>query len=350
MGSDRLGSAKLGYLDSNVLLQVVDSNVSLYKIQLSKYHSAFIAKEDVKKDSQFFPRPWYLMNNWRALGGTECYDSLMISLDERLPYTSYMDINPSRIIIDVYGAQSNTNWITQQTTTLREIKNLYYLQEEDDKVRVVVELKHQQHWGYQIYYRDKTLILLVKQQPQVLKPHGITVAIDAGHGGSNKGAAGVTTNILEKTYTLLFAKELEEYLQARDVNVIMTRRSDSSFGNTERVLWLQERKPDILISLHFNSSGVDSVQGTGTFYKYIGFRPLSQAILNRMLSIGMKEYANVGNFNFLLNAPTEFPNLLLEIAFLSNKEDEQKIINPHFRQQVAKQIYLGIADFLKQSE
>lgn len=350
LGVDRLGSAKLGYLDSNILLQVIDSNVNIYKVQLSKNHSAFIAKEDVRKDTQFYAKPWYLMNNIRAVGGANCYDSLMINLDEQLPYTSYMEINPARIIIDIYGVQSNTNWITQQTTTLREIKNIYHLQQEDDKVRVIVELTHFQHWGYTMYYRGKTLVVLVKHQPEVLKPHAITIAIDAGHGGSNTGAAGITTKVLEKEYTLLFAKELEKYLASKNVHVIMTRQSDSSFGNTDRVKWLQTQHPDLLISLHFNSSAVDTVQGTGTFYKYIGFRPLSQAVLKRMLDIGMQEYANVGNFNFLLNTPTEFPNVLLEIAFLSNKTDEQKIIDPTFRTKVVRQIYLAIADFLKQSE
>ncbi len=350
LGSDRLGSAKLGYLDSNVLLQVIDSNVNSYKVQLSKFHSAFIAKEDVRRDTQFYAKPWYLMNNMRAVGGYDCYDSLLINLEEQLPYTSYMEINPARIIIYIYGVQSNTNWITQQTTTLGEIKNIYHLQEEDDKVRVVVELKHLQHWGYTIYYRGKTLVILVKHQPQLLKPHAITVAIDAGHGGSNIGAAGIITKVVEKDYTLLFAKELEKYLIAKNVQVIMTRNGDTSFGNTDRVKWLQKKHPDLLISLHFNSSATDTVQGTGTFYKYIGFRPLSQALLKRMLDIGMNEYANVGNFNFLLNAPTDFPNVLLEIAFLSNKTDEQKIIDPTFRTQVVRQIYLAIADFLKQSE
>ncbi len=350
LGADRLGSAKLGYLDSNVLLQVIDSNVNNYKVQLSKYHSAFIAKEDVKRDTAFYAKPWYLMNNIRAVGGTNCYDSIMINLDEKLPYTSYMEINPARIIIDIFGVQSNTNWITQKTTTLSAIKNIFHLQQEDDKVRVVVELTHLQHWGYTIYYLGNTLVVLVKHQPQLLKPHAITVAIDAGHGGSNTGATGITSKVVEKDYTLLFAKELEKYLASKNVHVIMTRHSDSSFGNTDRVKWLQLQHPDLLISLHLNSSAADTVHGTGTFYKHIGFRPLSQAVLKRMLDIGMSEYANVGNFNFLLNAPTDFPNVLLEIAFLSNRADEQKIIDPNFNTQVARQIYLAIADFLKEAE
>jgi len=71
------------------------------------------------------------------------------------------------------------------------------------------------------------------------------------------------------------------------------------------------------------------------------------AVLNQMLSLGLKEYGNVGNFNFSLNGPTDYPNCLVEVAFLSNVADEKKILNPKFHKAVAKKIYLGITDWLK---
>jgi N-acetylmuramoyl-L-alanine amidase len=70
------------------------------------------------------------------------------------------------------------------------------------------------------------------------------------------------------------------------------------------------------------------------------------AILNRMLTLGLKEYGNVGSFNFALSGPTDYPNALVEVAFLSNPEDEKKILNPKFRKAVAQKIYLGITDWL----
>ena len=130
----------------------------------------------------------------------------------------------------------------------------------------------------------------------------------------------------------------------------MTRTKDTTIGNTDRVLWLQQQQPDLLISLHFNSSDNASVSGSSTYYKYIGFRNLSVSILKQMLAAGMNEYGNTGNFNFLLNQPTDFPNALLEIAFLSNIADEKKIMNPKFQALMAKQVYLGIVDFLNKAK
>jgi N-acetylmuramoyl-L-alanine amidase len=115
----------------------------------------------------------------------------------------------------------------------------------------------------------------------------------------------------------------------------------------ERIVALRKENPDLLISIHLNSSGVDSIKGTSTFYRYVGFRPLSQDILKRMLELGLKEYGNVGSFNFALSGPVEYPNCLVEVAFLSNREDERKIIDPKFHKAVAKKIVDGVKDFSK---
>lgn len=347
LGEDRLGAAKLGYIDTNIVLRVIDSTKDLYKIQLSKYHSAYIDKSYFKVDSSIQLKPFYLTSSYLAKGDT-LYDVVNIRVDEHMPYKSWMEISPSKIVIDIYGVQANTNWITQ-LQSLKEVKNVYYNQVEDDVVRVTIELKHQQHWGYSIAYKGKNLAVHIKRQPNILELKNMVIAIDAGHGGTNSGAEGIKYHASEKENTLLYAKALEKSLKKLGVKkIIMTRNIDTSFDMKDRILFLQQQNPDFLISLHFNSSDNKAVQGVSTFYKYIGFRPLSQQLLKRMLELKLNEFGNVGSFNFGLNSPTDFPNALVEIAFLSNTEDEKKIINPKFRLDVAKKISLGIQDWLKQ--
>jgi N-acetylmuramoyl-L-alanine amidase len=345
LGEDRLGGAKIGYIDSAVFLKIVDSAKEFYKVRLSQAHSAYISKSDLKKDTITREKAYYLTNSF-SVKGDETYDYVNISLDERLPYKSWMEINPSKIIVDIYGVQNNTNWITQ-LKSVREIKNVYFNQVEDDVVRVTAELNHSQHWGYTLGYKNNTLSLRVRRQPASLKFNQLNIAIDAGHGGSNTGASGSTDKTIEKNFTLRYANELEKYLKSKGAAIIMTRTSDTTFNNVDRVLMLQSAMPDILISLHFNSSSNANVKGVSTYYKHIGFRPLTAAILNRMLQLQLSEFGNVGNFNFTLNAPTDFPNSLVEIAFLSNTDDEMKIIDPRFQRSVAKKIYKGIKDWLK---
>ena len=348
LGDDRLGGAKMGFLDSNVVLTVVDSAGTDYKVQLSRYHSAYIAKESVAMLPVQDPKPYHLSSNWKVYGDT-AFDYVVITLDEKLPYASRQLLDPSRIELDIFGATSNTNWITQLSTT-REIKNVWYQQTEDDVLRATIELNHPQHWGYSVRYDTAgcKLILRIKRQPATADIRQLRIAIDAGHGGTNGGAGGVTTRIAEKEYTLLFAKQLESTLREAGVeHVLMTRTKDTTLGMPERIEMLRKFDPHLLISIHLNSSSIDTVKGVSTYYRYIGFRPLSVAILKQMISMQLAEYGNVGNFNFGLSGPTDYPNCLVEVAFLSNKEDEKKIIDPAFRKAVANRIYMGITDWLK---
>jgi N-acetylmuramoyl-L-alanine amidase len=128
----------------------------------------------------------------------------------------------------------------------------------------------------------------------------------------------------------------------------MTRTTERFFDNKERILFYRDSTPDLLISLHLNSSG-DPIRsgGTSTYYRYVGFRNLSLDIYKQMLQLGLKEYGNTGSFNFMLNSPTEYPNALVEMLFLSNPAEETKILDENFQQQIADKIVAGLKDFLK---
>lgn len=344
IGDDRLGGAKMTFLDSNILVKVVDSFKTDYVVQLAKNHTAYIDKRSAIKETATTDKI-HLTNNWKVYGDS-LFDYVNVSLDEKLPYRSIQQINPSRVVVEIFGVQSNTNWITQISST-KEIKNTWYEQQEDDVMRVIIELKHKQHWGHSIYYEGNKLVIKIKRQPIKPELRYLTIAVDAGHGGENTGAGGGATKVLEKEYTLLIAKQLQAALLKKKAHVFMTRLKDTSLSMPERTLMLKNANPHMLISIHLNSASKDSVQGVSTYYRYIGFRPLSVSILRHMLTLNLKEYGNVGAFNFSLSGPTDYPNCLVEVAFLSNKEDEKKILSPAFHKAVAKKIVEGIEDFLK---
>ena len=347
MGDDRLGSPKMGYIDSGILFRIVDSSDTWYKVQLAKHRVGFIDKKYTNRIAGFNPKSNYYTGTITAKGTDTCYDIINIALEERLPYKAWMETNPAIIKLEVYGAHTNTNWITQ-FTTLKEVKDIYYTQTEEDVMQVTIHLKHQQHWGYSLIYQGNHLLLKVKRQPKALLLNKLNIAIDAGHGGTNGGAEGVKTHIAEKDLTLQYAKTLQQALKKLGIKSYLTRTTDTTLEMKDRIITLQQLNPDFLISFHCNSSAIDTVSGSSTYYKHIGFRPLTQTILKRMLELKMKEYGNVGNFNFGLNAPTDFVNCLLEIGFLSNPEEEKKMVNPLFQKKVAQQVIKAINDWLLQ--
>jgi N-acetylmuramoyl-L-alanine amidase len=345
LGDDRLGGAKIGYLDSGVQLNVVGKVASKYKIQLSKNRTAFIDEDLVN----FLPKgtftPASLTTNFRVYGEGE-FDYVSIGLTTKLPYQSFQIINPSKIVVDVFGATNNTNWITQLENA-QEIKNIYYEQLQDEIFRVTIDLKHAQHWGHQIFYKGNTLVIKIKKQPKELSLNKLTIAVDAGHGGSNEGAGGPTGSS-EKILTLAVALKLQKTLQQQGATVIMTRTTDKFFDNKERILFYRDSLPDLLLSIHLNSAADPiKVGGTSVFYRYVGFRNFGHSIYKRMLELGLKEYGNNGSFNFMLNSPIEYPNALIETLFISNPEEEMKILDENFQQQLVDKIVLGVNDFLE---
>ncbi len=344
LGDDRLGGAKIGYIDSLIPLHVTGKVGSLYKVQLSKYRTAYIPDEVVELLPKGNFTPQSLTGDWRIYGDS-LFDYVQVGLFAKLAYQSFQLIDPAKIVIDVFGATNNTSWITQMENT-REIKNVYYEQVEDEVLRVTIELKHQQHWGYQIYYSGNNLVIKVRRQPSELELKNLRIAVDAGHGGGNTGTYGPTGSS-EKELALAVSLKLRKALQLQGATVLMTRITERFVDNKERILLYRDSLPDLLVSIHFNSSA-DPIHtgGTSTYYRHIGFRKLSRDIYKRMLELDLKEWGNTGSFNFMLNSPVEYPNALVEILFLSNPEEEMLILNEDFQQRVADKILLGIKDFL----
>lgn len=346
LGDDRLGGAKVGYIDSNIVLKIIGKVGTHYKVYLAKSRTAYIPDELVTIMPKGSFTPSSLTDKITTYGDGK-YDYVKLNLFSKLPYQSFQLVEPSKIVVDVFGATNNTNWITQMQTA-KEIKAIDYEQVADEIFRITIQLKHQQHWGHSIYYSGNSLIVKIKQQPQDLSLKNLTIAIDAGHGGTNNGAVGAT-GTYEKEITLAVSLKLQKTLEKEGAKVIMTRNREMFFDNKERILFYRDSTPDLLLSIHLNSSEDPfRVSGTSTYYRYIGFKPLSLLIYKRLLELGLKEYGNTGSFNFMLNSPTEYPNALVETLFLSNLEEEEKILNPEYQQQMVDKIVSGVKDFLEQ--
>jgi len=149
-------------------------------------------------------------------------------------------------------------------------------------------------------------------------------------------------------------KRLELALIKKGSKVFKTRDEDEFSLNSERLARIEEFNADILISIHANSIGYSTnpkkVSGTSTYYKHICYRPLSVSIYKKMLELELKPFGNIGNFNFMLNSPTEIPNVLVETAFMSNPNDEIKLMNSQFKEKMVLQIIQGIQDWLYECE
>ncbi|MFC3200116.1 N-acetylmuramoyl-L-alanine amidase [Parapedobacter deserti] len=346
LGTGRLGGAKMGYLDRSVKLEVTGKMSNMYRVRLAEQVQAYVPENQLSLQKGVHFRPYSLTESWSVYSDS-ADDFVRIGLNERLPYTATVQHDPTRIVIDIYGAVSNSNWITQKEG-LMAIRNVWYEQASKDIFRVYIELKDKQLWGYDVGYHGRQLVIRVKPSPASHSLRRLRVAVDAGHGGSNLGAKGMT-GVLEKALNLSMALKLRAALEEAGATVIMTRRDDRLVGNTNRLAMLREADPDILVSIHCNASRNPLVQGTSTYYRHQAYRPLSQYIHSEMLKLDMEDFGNVGGFNFILNAPTEFPSALVEVAFLSNPADEERLLDTGFQEAVAKSIVAGLRRFVREA-
>jgi N-acetylmuramoyl-L-alanine amidase len=360
LGRDRLGGAKLGYLQSGVRVVITGKAGNQYHVQLSDGMDAWLPEYFASLLPLDTPLPRSLVGTLTVTGkdssanSNQGEDVVTVSLGERLPYLSEQRVNPAQLIVDIFGATSNTNWITQQLSS-KGIKSVTWQQIEAGRYRLIITLAYQQHWGYDIGYVNGSTMKITLRRPPVIASQdaplsGFTIAVDPGHGGDNNGAVG-STGVLEKNMTLMFAKNLDSLLTLKGVKVVMTRNDDASVSMSDRTDKIISSGAQILVSIHCNSTGDTGdpalTKGVSTYYRYIGFQPLAEIMYGKMLELGLGQQGCVGSFNFSLNAPTQLPNVLVETAFLSNPEDEMRILDPVFRQQVAQQIVKGLEEFVR---
>ena len=350
-GTDRLGGARLGFLERGVRLEVIDREGSHYRVRLSETFEGWLPVRFAELLPEGTPMPHSLTGS-ATVTGTEAFDMVTLSLGQRLPYIANMHTHPNTIEIDIFGAESNTNWITHRKSA-DGIRSVGWEQIATNHVRLIIHLEHENHWGFHIGYGVGTSLRIQIQRPpriaSIARPlEGMNVALDAGHGGSNRGALGAT-GVMEKDIVLAISKKLRDRLEAEGARVFMTRDRDVNVSMTERSEMIIASNAQVLVSVHANSIGSatnpDAIFGTSSYYRHDAFQPLARLIHNRMLELPLGDFGLIGSFNFTLNELTEIPNVLVETAFISHPEDEMMLLDPDYQDRMAEKILEGLRDY-----
>ena len=351
LGGDRLGGAKLGFIVEGVKVIVTGKVGDQYRVKLSEGMEAWLPQEYAQLSPLNATLP-YTLTGSVTVTGNDSEDVIRVGLGQKVPYTSEQLTDPMAIVVNIFGATSNTNWITHHLNA-KEIQQVKCTQVGADHFQLMIYLKQKQHWGYDIAYEGTSMKIRVRHTPVVTNPasplSGMTIAVDAGHGIGSQGALG-SLGTIEMNMTLAIAKELNTQLQAKGIKTVMTRETDDNVLMSDRAEKILSSNATILVSIHCNSTGetsdAEQIKGTSTYYRYPGFKPLSDIMYKKMLELGLGQWGVTGNFNFSLSGPTQLPNVLVETAFLSNPEDEMKLIDPEFRKQIAAKIISGLEEFV----
>ena len=343
-GSDRLGGSKMTYLVDDIPVKVIAEYGNQYKLRLSQNRFAYVAKSSVKSCKEAVCGP---MNseNIRIVNKGD-FDVVTLPLPQRTTYYSWMELDPTVLYVDVFNVMNNSNWITH----MRDLEAIEYVdcqQVESDVLRLAIRLRNTHSWGYHIYYDRNVLTIMVKHAPRPTLA-GMVIGLDAGHGGPESNGAISVTGAKEKELNLDIVYRLKALLEERGARVVLTRTKDEGISMADRRKILWDSRVDLLVSIHNNASGsIYKPMGTSCYYKYIQNRELAACILDRILEFDdVPNMGLVGNFNFALGTPTEYPAMLVEGLFVSSMPDEEKLLDPNFRQQLAVKVLTGLEDYL----
>lgn len=184
--------------------------------------------------------------------------------------------------------------------------------------------------------------------------NGITIVLDAGHGGRDGGSVG-SAGTVEKEINLKYTLALKEKLVSAGYKVELTRKNDDGLyaptaknkkqsDMKARFEIIEKVNPSLIISIHMNSFADHSASGATTYYRKGD--DASKTIADYMQKAlntycGAKtSTAKVGDY-YILNC-SYYSAVLVECGFLSNPEEEKKLNTDAYRNQIVDALYSAI--------
>ena len=355
------------------------------------------------------------------IAGDETRTRMVVNFDKEPEIASFMMSAPYRLVVEM--PESGFGFDESAISMHGLIDQVRYGKVGDGKSRMIFTLKgpfkveniqvakNESSSGYRLMVdvvaiSDREFALAIAAQSDagssvekhdidtapVSKSSEFVVVIDAGHGGIDSGASGVS-GTLEKDVTLSFAEILRDLLQNEEgYKVFMTREDDSFLRLGERVRIARQHEADLFISVHADTIRQRDIRGATV---YTISDQASDAVARAMAERENKSDALAGyeideapevadilldltrrethNFSlgfaekvvdslrdeiFLINNPHRFagfqvlkapdvPSVLLELGYLSNKQDEKLITDPVWREKMAHKLILAIKAFAK---
>lgn len=207
---------------------------------------------------------------------------------------------------------------------------------------------------------EREQLLMVNSGLVVQRKPKVCVVIDAGHGGIDPGKIGIN-GALEKDINFQIAQIVKGYLEAQDVEVVMTRESEEGLYDADtsnkkvqdmkrRIAIIDEAAPALTVSIHQNSYPEEYVSGAQVFY-YTGSKEgqklaglIQESLIKRVDAQNHRQ--TKANDSYYLLKKTSTPIVIVECGFLSNSAEAEKLCDQAYQERVAWAIHMGILQYI----
>ena len=334
----------------------------------------------------------------------------VLDLDSEVEYNLFILDNPSRVVIDIKDAKLTGEVKLPDDRSNGALQRVRHGVRAETDVRVVFDLseavKPQSFLLQPVgdYGHRLVVDLFPESASAQIEPQpswdpnperDIIVAIDAGHGGDDPGAVG-PTDAYEKDITLAIAKALNDELnEMQGIKSFLVREGDYYIDHAERYEIARRQNSDLFVSIHADAFHSPKPSGSSVYIlskrgasseaanrlaegqnrsDLIGgvtlkdkddvlasvLMDLSQTatleasndvagtILDSLKGFGKVHKNHVERANFAVLRSPDVPSVLVETAFLSNPDEEARLLDPEHRKKLARTIGIGIRDHFHQ--
>jgi N-acetylmuramoyl-L-alanine amidase len=342
------GGIQRWFLLPNTVVKVTGTKGSDAYVRLDTTRTIRIAQSELKMlDSVAAPPPPTVASAF-TIDRTDEWTDIVIPINARPAFL--VEEGPGTVTLTLYnteGPEKNQMLIkAPDTTYLKSISSF----SSGPQVQYIVELA-QPFFGYQPLWEEGKFTFRVRKPP-VIDPaeplKGLTITVDPGH--PPIGATG-PTGLWEPEATLPVGLKLRDLLQAKGVNVVITRTTMDPVDLNLRATLARRANAHAFVSIHLNAvpDGINPlrVQGTATYHYYLHSAPLAFAVQKASVPrLGLPDNG-VKRENFAVVRGTWMPSILVEGAFIIVPDQEAAMRTPEYQERYAQGIVDGLEAYFR---
>lgn len=176
---------------------------------------------------------------------------------------------------------------------------------------------------------------------------GIKIVLDAGHGGEDGGT--FSGDIIEKDITLAVVLHMQELLEEQGIEVVLTRDGDDFLSLDDRTDIENQADADLFISIHCNYYEDDSsIKGLECYYyeESKNGQKLAEELIDTLKGRGNITVRDAKEDSFYVLKNTKSPAVLVELGFLSNWSECQKLAGEEYQEILAKELVESLEEII----
>ena len=185
----------------------------------------------------------------------------------------------------------------------------------------------------------------------------ITVVIDAGHGGDDKGAQSVTGNVSEKDLTLAIVKKIKALNNNANINIVLTRETDIFQSVQQKADFTKAQKADLFISIHIDAAsadlagvkfGMSTWVSKDTYENSGGSKLFASAIINEFTNnykLPVAPLPMQRQMGVKVLQESRCPSVLIEAGYITNEKDLAYLQTDDAKESFAKNVLAAIGRY-----